>query len=338
MNLIIPKKLERWDTIWIISPSAWLCPIFPHRVDNWINMLKKLWFNVKFASNSKNNDWYVSWTVQQRVDDIHEMFLDKNVKAIICTVWWNHSNQLLKKIDYEIIKNNPKVFVWYSDITVLHYAFYNKAKLQTYYWPCLITEFWEYPEMFEYSRKYFLKTLTEWGKISIDKINYYTDELLNWLNKEDLKRQRKVYNIDWFKWIRRGYVKSKIIWWCVPSVNHLIWTEYWIDPEDKVYFIDLPEWSEIWKWISISNLDSYLTDLDNINLFDKISWLIVSVPYWYDDNEKEKLYELIKKFVNKKDYPVLLNFPIWHTEPMITLPLMSEIEFDSNTEQLIIYN
>ena len=161
MNLISPNKLKKWDTIWIISPSAWLCGLFSHRVDNWVRMIKKLWFKVKFAKNSKNNSWYTSWTIEERVDDIHEMFLDSDVKCIICSIWWNHSNQLLKKINFDIVKDNPKIFIWYSDISVLHYAFIKKANLKTYYWPCLITEFWEHPEMLEYSQKYLLEAITK---------------------------------------------------------------------------------------------------------------------------------------------------------------------------------
>lgn len=336
MTIAIPSKLKKGDTIWIISPSAWLCPIFPHRVDNWVKMLKELWFKVKFAKNAKKNNWYISWTIQERVDDIHEMFLDKEIKCIICSIWWNHSNQLLKYIDYEIIKNNPKLFVWYSDISVLHYAFFKKANLQTYYWPCLISEFWEYPEMLDYTKKYFLQLMTTNEKIIVEKINYYTDELLNWVNKEDLTRKRNLKKIEWFKWLIKWNSEWEIIWWCVPSINHLIWTDFWIDVEDKIFFIDLPEWHEIWKWISIEDLDSYLTDLDNIKIFDKIKWLLISVPYWYSEDEKKSLEKLLYKFIKNKNYPVWINFPIWHTDPMITIPLLSKVKIDFKNNSFIL--
>jgi muramoyltetrapeptide carboxypeptidase len=334
--MIIPNKLQIWDTIWIISPSAWLCSIFPHRVNAWVKMLEKIWFKVKFAKNSKENLGYVSTTIQERVDDIHEMFLDKDVNAIICSIWWNHSNQLLKYIDYEIIKNNPKIFIWYSDITVLHYAFLSQADLQTFYWPCLIPEFWEFPEMLDYSRKYFLEAVFKIWNIKIEKINYYTDELLNWITKEDLTRKRDLKEIDWFKWLRWWIVEWEIIWWCIPSINHLIWTDYWIDVKDKIFFIDIPEWHEIWKWLSIADLDAYLTDLDNLEVFSKIKWLLVSVPYWYSQKERQELENLIIRFVWNKNYVVWLNFPIWHTDPMITIPLLSKVSINSNKDKFII--
>jgi muramoyltetrapeptide carboxypeptidase LdcA involved in peptidoglycan recycling len=159
---------------------------------------------------------------------------------------------------------------------------------------------------------------------------------LNWVNKEDLQRKRNFKEIDWFKWIKQGKAEWKIIWWCIPSINHLIWTDYWINLEENIFFIDLPEGHEIWKGISISDLDSYLTDLDNIWTFDKINWLLISIPYWYNEDEKNHLEELLLKFIESKNYPVWINFPIWHTDPMITIPLLSNIKINSLDNSFIL--
>lgn len=337
MNIFHPNPLKKWDTIWIISPSAGLCEIFPHRVENWVKMLEKMWFKVKFAKNAKKNNWYVSWTIQERVDDIHEMFLNSEVKAILCSIGWNHSNQLLKYIDFEIVRQNPKIFIGYSDISVLHYAFMSKTSLQTFYGPCLISEFWEFPEIFDYTKKYFLQAVSEIWSIHIDKINYYTDELLNWFSQEDLTRKRNTYEIPWCKRILEWLWEWQILWWCIPSINHLIGSEYWIDPENKIFFLDLPEWHEIWKWIPLADLDSYLADLDNIWLFDKINGLLISVPYGYSDDEKTDLEKLILRYVEWKKYPVWLNIPLWHTEPKFTIPLLANVKIDSKEAWFTMY-
>ena len=68
-----------------------------------LNRLKKIWLNWASA--------------KERADDIHEMFLDDEVKAVISTIGGDHSNQILKYLDFEIIKNNPKIFMGYSDIS-----------------------------------------------------------------------------------------------------------------------------------------------------------------------------------------------------------------------------
>jgi len=326
--MIIPKKLKKWDTIWIISPSAGVYPFFPHRFENAVKNLESMWFKAKFAKNSKNNAWYISDSIENRVVDIHEMFLDKEVKAIICSIWWNHSNQLLKYIDFDIIKNNPKIFVWYSDISVLHYAFLKKADLQTYYGPTLVAELWEYPEVFDYTKHYFLKILTEeTTNLEIEKINYYTDELLNWVNKEDLTRKREFKDIEWFKILRWWESSWQIIGGCIPSINHLLWTDYWINPKDKIFFIDLPEWfCNLWEWMSVAELDSYLTDLDNVGIFENIKWLLVSVSYGHNDENKKIIEDMILKYVKNKNYPVIFNLPIGHTDPMLTIPLLSYVK------------
>ena len=79
------------------------------------------------------------------------------MKAIITTIGGDHSNQVLKYLDFEIIKNNPKIFMGYSDITVLHFAFAANANLRTYYGPCIIAELAEYPEILPYTLEYFKK-------------------------------------------------------------------------------------------------------------------------------------------------------------------------------------
>lgn len=331
MQLIKPEKLNIWDTIWIISPSAWLYPIFPHRFENWVKMIEKLWFKVKFAKNSKNNLWYISWTVQERIDDIHEMFIDNEIKCIICSIWWNHSNQLLKYLNFEIIENNPKIFIWYSDISVLHYAFMKQAKLQTYYWPCLVTQFWEFPNLLEYTLNYFNKTIID-NKIiwEIKSSDNYTSEILDWTKKDDLKRPRKLSKSSWYEWLKFWKAKWKIIWWCIPSINHLIWTKYWISPKDFIFFIDIPEWDWFWEWLAIHYLDSYLADLDNLWLFSLIKWLIIWRPYNYSQEQIENFKKIVLNYTKDYDYPILYNVNIWHCDPIITLPLWAEVLIDSS--------
>lgn len=330
MELIKPKKLNIWDTIWIISPSNWLYPLFPHRFEKWESMLKKLGFNTRFAKNSKNNLGYVSGTVQERVEDIHEMFLDKNIKAIICSIWWNHSNQLLKHLDFRIIKNNPKIFIWYSDISVLHYAFITQANLQTFYWPCLITQFWEYPNILEYTLSYFKRSIIS-NKIiwEIQSSKTWTSEILDWTQKDDLKRSRNLLKSSWYEWLRKGESKWKIIGGCIPSINHIIWSKFRYTPKDCIFFLDIPEGDNFWEGLPIHYVDSYLSDLDNFWVFSTIKWLIIWRPYNYTKEQSERLKELILYYTKDYNYPVLYNANIWHSDPIITLPLWVNVSINS---------
>ena len=116
----------------------------------------------------------------------------------------------------------------------------------------------------------------------------------------------------------------------------MVWTQYWVQTKNKIFFIDLPEWHEIWKWINIDELDSYLTDLDNIDVFDDIKWLLISVPYWFNTEQKNELEELLIRFTKNKNYPVWINFPIWHSDPMITIPLLNNVRIESDSNTFVI--
>lgn len=88
----------------------------------------------------------------------------KRLPAVICTIGGNHANQLLQYLDFNIIRNNPKVFLGFSDITVLHNAIYKKAGLRTFYGSALMTEFGEYPDMYIFTKEYFIKAFID-GKL-----------------------------------------------------------------------------------------------------------------------------------------------------------------------------
>lgn len=329
MKLTIPKKIKKGDTIGVVSPSAGLGPIFPHRIEQAEKNLSKIGFKVKYAKNSLKNSGYVSASAKERADDIHEMFLNKDVKAIITTIGGDHSNQVLKYLDFEIIKNNPKIFIGYSDITVLHFAFASKAKLRTYYGPCMMSEFGEYPEVLPYVLEYFEKVLTVNNPVgNILQSETWTDEFLDWFEKKDQIKARKMNLARGYEWWRSGTVKGNIFGGCIPSMNHVVGTEYWINFDDKIMFIDIPEECP-GKKFPLASLDSFLADIDNLGVFKNIKGLIVGRPYFYEEEDNRKLKDIVAYYTKDYNYPILFNVNIGHVSPIITVPFGSEVYLDS---------
>jgi muramoyltetrapeptide carboxypeptidase len=336
-KLVKPKKLEKGDTIGIIAPSAGNANFFPHRIDTAIKCLEKLGFKVKFAKHSLENIGYVSSIAKLRAKDICDMFEDDSVSAILCTIGGNHSNQILKYIDFELVKRNPKIFMGYSDISVLHYAMISNANLQTFYGPCIMTQFGEFPEILPYTLEYFKKAVCELDVIgNILSSESWTSEILDWSFKKDLDRARILNKSTGYDWLRGGFASGKIIGGCIPSINHLAGTKFWVDPSNCIFFIDIPEGHEFGVGLSISELDSYLADLDNLGVFKKITGLIIGRPYNYSLEDYSKLKELILNYVEEYDYPVVLDVNIGHSDPIITLPLGAYVTLDSNKNKFSI--
>ena len=186
MKLIVPPCIKKGDLIGIISPSAGLAPFAMHRIDNAVKYLKKIGFRVLIGKHALENADYVSASIKSRVDDIHSMFSNQAVKAIICSIGGNNSNQLLPYIDYKLIRDNPKMFIGYSDISVLHFAFQSQAGLATYYGPCVMTQFGEHPKPLDYTMQYFFKLALKnklGSSIKILPSKKWTDETLGWFKK-----------------------------------------------------------------------------------------------------------------------------------------------------------
>jgi len=336
MKIISPPRLKKGDLVTIISPSAGLAPFAMHRIEQGKKALEDMGLKVKVEANALLNAGHVSGTIEQRIADLHSAFADKDVKAIICTIGGNHSNQLLKHLDWKLIKNNPKIFLGYSDITVLHHAILKKTGLITFYGPCLMTEFGEYPEMNIYNKKYVQKALIHGEIGNIEPSKEWTDEFLNWFTKDDQKRKREYKINTGFKWWREGKSTGNIIGGAIPSINHLVGTEYWNKFKGKIFFLDLPEGNNPGEGISISDFDAYLSDLFNLDVFKGIKGLIIGRPYSQNNESLEKIEKIIKGYTKGTKYPILYGVDIGHTSPMITIPMGAKVLLDSKLNKFVI--
>ncbi len=122
------------------------------------------------------------------------MFLDPEVKAIIASIGGDHSCHLLPLLDFDLIAAHPKIFMGYSDITVLNVAIYAQTGLVTFNGPALMTDFAEYPAMLEYTECYFLKAVCSPAPVGrIDPSDWWTEETLDWGTQADLTRPRARY-------------------------------------------------------------------------------------------------------------------------------------------------
>jgi muramoyltetrapeptide carboxypeptidase len=330
--MIKPQSLSKGDEIAIISPSAGLAGMFPHRIEKAKKFLESIGFKVNIMPHAKTVlDWSAG-TPEERVNDLHNAFEDEKIKAIICSIGGNVSNQLLPLIDFDIIRENPKIFCGYSDITILHCSFFTKSNIVTFYGPSAMNQFGEYPKPLEYTVKYFLKSVSNTQPLGkIEPSNEWTDELLDWSKKEDTERPRKMKKNDGFKWLNSGHAKGQIIGGCLPSLLQLKGTDYWPDYKNKILLIELPEGQEFGAGYPLESVDSDLTDLEILGIFNDIKGLIVGRPYRYSKEDEDKLKNLIKKHCENFNFPILYGFDSGHSDPMVTIPLGTEIIIDSSS-------
>ncbi len=330
-KLIKPNQLKKGDVIGIVSPSSPLAGLLPHRVEKGIKMIESLGYKAIIGKNALKINNYTSGTPKERADDINNFFKDKEVKAIFSFIGGNHSNQLLEYLDFELFKKNPKIFLGYSDATVLHFAFYTQAKLITFYGPAVLTQFAETPNTLPYTEKYFKKALTEAEPIGeIECSARWTDHFLDWFEGEDLKQERMMKKNKGWEWIKKGKGDGRILGGCISSMIHLRGTKYWPDFRNKIFFWEIPESDgNLAEGESPEKIDSYLTDLELTEVFKKIRGMVIGRPFGYTGHQTDLLKEIIRQRTKRYHFPILFGVDIGHTDPMITVPLGVKAELSS---------
>lgn len=338
ITLIKANCLKKGDTVGIISSSSPLAGLVPHRTKKGIKMLEKMGFDVKIGENALKVTNHTAGSPKERAEDLNNFFADSSVKAIISSIGGDHSNQILKYLDFETIKKNPKIFIGYSDTTVLHLALYSKCNLITFYGPAVLTQFAENPKILSYTKKYFEKAVM--SKEPIGKIYpslKWTDEILDWFKKEDLKRPRKMKKNEGWEWLRKGKSEGEIIGGCISSLLHLRGTEYWPNFQGKNFFWEISESScDFTKGEPLSEIDTHLSDLELSGVFDQIKGMLIGRFFGCSEKESLDLRRMVLERTKDYNFPILYNIDIGHTDPMITIPLGVISKIDSERDEFLI--
>ena len=311
MQKIIPERLKSGDKVMVIAPARGIkiigqdCRYIAHE------RLGRLGLEVVFAPNTTDENWdYMgSTSIEKRVADIHTAFADKSVKAILTMIGGFNSNQLIPHLDYDLIKNNPKIFCGFSDITALHGAIYAKTGLETYYGPHFSSLGMKHG--CDYTYDHFIKMLINGEQDEIKPSVVWSDDL--WFLDQD-KRDFEVNEGYWQ--IHNGNATGTIIGGNLGTFNLLLGTPYRPQfRENTILFIEDTESCSLPEFERNLQALIYQPDFDNvkgvvIGRFQKGS-KVTREGLEYIINTKEKL----------KDLPVLANVDFGHTAPLLTIPL-----------------
>lgn len=133
---MIASRLREGDNVRVIAPSHSFLPQFTEEMKSRaVERLNKIGLTVSFGKYVDELDEFNTTTVERRLEDLHDAFADPDVKAVMPANGGSSVNQLLKFVDYDLIKRNPKIFCGLSDITELGNAIYAITGLATYYGP-----------------------------------------------------------------------------------------------------------------------------------------------------------------------------------------------------------
>ena len=333
MTTVVPPALRKGDTIAIVAPSARINHIFPLRIERARAFLESQGFKIR-EIYSKEIPSSFREQVRARVDELHEAFGDKNVRAIICAIGGLTANEILPHLDYDLIRANPKIFIGSSDITLLHHAFLT-AGLRTYYGPSAITQFGEYPAPLDFTRSHFLRMVSPRtaGLEPLPRSAEYTDEFLDFGGEPSNLRPRNMTPSSGWKWLRRGRAEGRIRGGCLPSMLQLFGTRWQLSYKGAILLLELPEGmlpNESWprdflRW--------NLADLATRGVWDDINGLVLGRPYKHSADDTAHWEAEVLRQTEGYEFPILAGVDVGHTDPMLTLPLDTLCRLDSEADE-----
>ena len=318
----MPSKLKQDDEIRIVSPSRSLSIIPENVIKIAIERLEKMGLKVTFSKNSKETDEFDSSSIKSRIEDLHDAFKDKNVKAVITTIGGFNSNQLLKYIDYKIIKNNPKIFCGYSDITALNNTFFKMSDLVTYSGPHLSS--FGMLKGIDYTIEYFKKCLFSEDEFFIEASEEWSDD--RWYTKQD---ERKFVKNNGYLLINEGDAEGTTVGANLCTFNLLQGTEFMPSLKNAVLFLEDDHTS------NPVTFDRDLQSLIHQPDFDKVKGIVIGRFQNESEMTNEKLVKIIKTKKELENIPAVANVDFGHTTPQITFPIGGSIKLIASDKKQI---
>ena len=309
---MIPAKLKSGDEVRVIAPSRSMAILGEDCKSLATRRLEELGLKVTFGKHVMEADPdYLAASVEARVEDLNEAFKDKNVKAILTVIGGFNSNSILDYIDYEAIKENPKIFCGFSDITALSNAIHAKTGLVTYSGPHYSS--FGMLKGFEYTLEYFKKMFFQEEEFEIKASENWSDDA--WFIDQE---NRKFEKHEGMFIINEGEAEGNIVGGNLCTLNLLQATPYMPNIENKILFLEDDNLSGD---VFLMEFDRNLQSLMHMPEFKTVKGIVLGRAEVASCMTVEKWTKLIKNKPELAHIPVIGNANFGHTTPIMKFPV-----------------
>lgn len=321
----MPKRLHAGDTIRVVAPSCSLAGIDPDQ-SLAESRFASLGLAVSYSANVNALDQFGSSSIEQRVTDLHSAFADDSVSGIFTAIGGYNTNQLLPYLDWELIRNNPKILCGYSDVTALSCAILARTGLVTYSGPHFST--FGMRDHLEQTATWFEHALFTPDSIDASPSKTWSDDA--WYADQNA-RTILVNEGHWV--LQPGDAEGTLIGGNLCTLNLLHGTDYMPDLRNAIVFIEddfeaAPE-----------TFDRDLTSLVQQPGFGQVRGLLIGRFQRSVSMTKEKLAAIIDSKRELANIPVVANIDFGHTDPILTIPIGGHCVLEAEVEKTrILFN
>lgn len=316
MDTIKPPRLREGGTIGIVSPSQSV-KLEPQQTKGFykgIKTLERLGFKVKIGKHAEGKYFYSSGRPEERAEDIHEMFLDNEVQAILMSIGGETANEVLPLLDEGLIKTHPKIFMGMSDGATLLAPITDGTGMITFYGPDLIYSFGLQKAAKPFNTQIFNCLMN--GEASFPALKGLRDD-----RGKPITDKRKT--------VRGGEAQGKLVGGYLETIESLIATKYLENLDGAILYLESMEGS--------NTIHMRLQYMELLKVFNKVAGVILG---YFPDVEKSKgLYrpvgDILIEIARNKNFPILQVNELGHYVKNYAWPNGLKVKLDATNQQII---
>ena len=297
--MIKPSALKPNATIGIVSPSSWLKE---PDLKTAVSVFENKGYKLVLGESVFLKEFTYAGTPQERADDINNMFANPDIDAIICARGGYGANRVLPLLDYDLIQENPKIFMGYSDITAFLISITQKTGLITFHGPMLTS---------------FKKRM----------VNYNFDLMENILVGSESVTIQSPSELPACI-LKSGKAKGTLWGGNMCLLINRLGTPDQLNTDGAILFIeDIDEY--------LYAFDRMLVHMKKTGMFENIKGLIIGELVDmkdYDDPFGKSTNEIVMDVCGDLDIPIISNFPCGHGIYQATLPISIPVQLDANSD------
>lgn len=277
--------LNKGDKIGVISCSNGLSIKNKNIIDELKLNLKSLDIEMVEGDTLYAKEYNLfSGTGEEKARALEKLFLDKDIKMIFDISGGDLANEVLDFLDFNLIKENPKPFFGYSDLTVLLNAIYSQCDITTY--------------------NYQLRNLI--GKFKEEQMQNFKASFIE--GKED------IFNLD-YKWINGSHLEGIVVGGNIRCLLKLAGTKYMPDFKDKILFLESFSGNS-------AKMVTYITQYKNLGVFNEVKGIILGeFTEMEREDLKPDIVEILKRVIGEINIPILKTSDLGHGADAKCIPI-----------------
>lgn len=312
---IRPKRLEPGDHVRIVSPSSPVASLVPRRLARAARSLESLGYKAELGVHATDRLGHTAGTIEARVADLHDAFLDPGVGMVLASIGGFNSHQVLESLDFDLIRDHPKILMGYSDITALLTAVHVKTGLVTFLGPAALPQFGEAGGLMAYTKQMWERVVTRAEAAGeLQPAAVAVAERLRWDADDTRPRRLEPHPLPIA--FRSGEATGPVLAGNLGTLLLLAQTPYWPDMRGRILLVEDDEDE------SPDTLDRYFTQLRHMGVYRDIAGLGVGrLPPEVGLSPDDSLEAIVAQATHGFDFPIALDLDFGHWDPIMTLPL-----------------